>query len=217
MEMPHKPRLAASAASFVLLAALVAGGCSSDNTQQFVDSGKAFLARRDYAAAVIQLKNAVQKAQDNGEVRFLLGSALRGAAELGQAEIELRKALSIGYDPDLVVPELVRTMIDMGEHEKAIRDIEAATLTKPAIKAELLALKGDALAEGRQWKEARFAYDQALGLVPGNVTAQLGHARLAIVDNELGAAEVIIARVLAAQLQVIGEPLLARGERAFRT
>jgi putative PEP-CTERM system TPR-repeat lipoprotein len=199
MEMPHKPRLAASAASFVLLAALVAGGCSSDNTQQFVDSGKAFLARRDYAAAVIQLKNAVQKAQDNGEVRFLLGSALRGASELGQAEIELRKALSIGYDPDLVVPELVRTMIDMGEHEKAIRDIEAATLTKPAIKAELLALKGDALAEGRQWKEARFAYDQALGLVPGNVTAQLGHARLAIVDNELGAAEVIIARVLAAQ------------------
>ena len=49
------------------------------------------MAKGDYAAAVIQLKNAAQQ-ENTGEVRYLLASSLMELGNYSGAEIHLRKA-----------------------------------------------------------------------------------------------------------------------------
>src|SRR5512145_566409 len=75
----------------VLLTCLLAA-CARENHEHFITSGEDYLAKKDYPAAIIQFKNAVQKVPDNGQARYLLGTALRGSGELRSAEIEFRKA-----------------------------------------------------------------------------------------------------------------------------
>ena len=55
--------------------ALASAGCSRDNPVELIASAKEYLAKREYNAAVIQLKNALQKDPDNAEARYLLGIA----------------------------------------------------------------------------------------------------------------------------------------------
>ena len=52
-------------------------GCA-DDPEALVASAKALLAKNDNSAAIIQLKNALQKDPDIAEARFLLGKALAG-------------------------------------------------------------------------------------------------------------------------------------------
>ena len=50
--------------------------CGGDSPESLVKSARDYLAKGDYSAAVIQLRNALQKAPNNAEARYLLGTAL---------------------------------------------------------------------------------------------------------------------------------------------
>ena len=67
-----------------------------DNPEKLVASAKESLAKNDRSAAVIQLKNALQKNPDLGEARLLLGKALLEQGDLAAAEKELRRARELG-------------------------------------------------------------------------------------------------------------------------
>ena len=73
--MKKRNSILSSAISVALLSAFL-GGCSGDNPESLIASSKEFLAINDSKAAVIQLKNALQKDPNLGEARFLLGKAL---------------------------------------------------------------------------------------------------------------------------------------------
>ncbi|HYX65287.1 MAG TPA: tetratricopeptide repeat protein, partial [Burkholderiales bacterium] len=55
--------------------ALAAAACSHDDPASLVASAKQYIAKRDFAASIIQLKNALQKDPNNAEARYLLGVA----------------------------------------------------------------------------------------------------------------------------------------------
>lgn len=108
-----------------LTAALIAGllaGCGGDSPETLIRSGKEFLAKNDSKAAVIQFKNALQQNPNSGEARFLLGKALLEEGDARGAEVELRKAYDLKYEPDLTVPLLVRAMLAMGQTKKVIEE-----------------------------------------------------------------------------------------------
>ncbi|HKN10704.1 MAG TPA: tetratricopeptide repeat protein, partial [Pseudomonadota bacterium] len=94
----------------VLLAA-----CGGDSPQALVKSAKDYLAKGDAAAAVIQLRNAVQKAPDDAEARYLLGTVLTDRRDPAGAVKELRRALHLGYPADQVVPTLARALVNNGD------------------------------------------------------------------------------------------------------
>ena len=53
-----------------------------DNPDALLSSAKDYLAKNDRKAAVIQLKNALEKRPDFAEARFLLGQTLLGAGDI---------------------------------------------------------------------------------------------------------------------------------------
>ena len=173
--------------SLALLA--VTTGCNRDDPDNFLQSGKDFLEKKDYKAAVIELKNALQGAPQNGEARYLLAQALVETGEARDAEIELRKAAEAGYDPNLVQPALASALRGMGEAAKALDVASSATLTEPGAKARMQSIVGSILLGRGKISEARDAFTQALEHDPSNVDAKLGLARLATTDGGIAEAE----------------------------
>ena len=54
---------------------LAAAACGSNDSASLIASAKDYIAKRDYNASIIQLKNALQKEPENAEARYLLGLA----------------------------------------------------------------------------------------------------------------------------------------------
>lgn len=170
-------------------------GCQRETAEKFIASGKSFLTKHDYSAAAIQFKNAVNKAPDNAEARYLLGIALEQQDDPVAAEIELRKAISAGYAPDLTYPALVRTLLQQRLFEKALSE-STAQQNAGAAKAELLALSGEAQLGLGKVQDARVAYSAALAIEASNDTAALGMARLSALGNDLPRANQLVDEVL---------------------
>jgi len=178
----------------ILLSYAVAG-CSRDTAEKFIASGKTQFANQSYRSAIIQFKNAVQKAPGNPESRYLLGVSLLETGDATSAEIELRKAASLGYAPDLVYPALVRALLQEGKPDKAL--LEATQhQDAPHPIAELTALSGQAYLGLRRLDEARSAFSAALVNDPTNATARLGMANLLAYGGDLAKASALVEEVL---------------------
>ena len=107
----HKTLMAALAAAFLV------AGCGPSTPEELLATAKQELAKNDGAAAVIHLRNALQKNPDLGEVRFLLGKALLENGELVAAEKELRKAVELKYPTDQAIPVLARAVLARSAEE----------------------------------------------------------------------------------------------------
>lgn len=198
------------AGAFILVLALAA--CGSDNqAPKFVESAKAFMARKDYPSALIQLRNAAQEQPENPEIRFLLGTALRQTPELAQAEAELRKARSLGYPADAIASPLIGVLLETAQFAKALEEIETLAPGMPARKGEFAALRGDALAGLGRRDDAAAAYSAALEAEPRNVVAAIGQAGLALAAGDLPGAESRVDSVLAAAPDTVQALIMKAG------
>ncbi|MCE2915611.1 MAG: tetratricopeptide repeat protein, partial [Rubrivivax sp.] len=64
-------------AALALVAALLAGACSQGSSEKdLLASARSYFDKKDYAAATIQLKGALQKNENSAEARLLLGQTL---------------------------------------------------------------------------------------------------------------------------------------------
>jgi putative PEP-CTERM system TPR-repeat lipoprotein len=200
-------------AAFALLA-----GCGGGDPAQLVASAKDYLAKRDYAAAAIQLKNALQKEPANGEARYLLGVALLETGDVLSAEKEFRRALEYRYPQAAVLPQLAKAMVRMGEGKKLIEEFGAAKLDDPAAQAALMNEIGTAHLAAGEEKQAREAFAAALAARPGDARARIGEARITALGGDLPGAMKLADEVLAQSpaqpeaLALKAELLLAQGE-----
>jgi putative PEP-CTERM system TPR-repeat lipoprotein len=179
-----------------LLLATLLTGCGSGSAESMIASAKEFIGKHDNKSAIIQLKNALQKTPDNGEARFLLGSAEFSAGDLAGAENELRRALALHHAPEAVVPVLAQVMQGLGEFQKLIDEFGATQLSTPEAKASLEASLGGAYLGLNKQDEAKKHFDAALALQPGQASASLGQARLQAMGGDLPAALATVDGVL---------------------
>ena len=93
-------------------------GCGGDSPEKLLASAHQYLAENNPKAAIIQLKNVLQKNPDSGEARYLLGKALLEAEDPGSAAIELGKANDLKYSPDAVAPLMAKAMLMQGNAER---------------------------------------------------------------------------------------------------
>src|SRR5215213_6165851 len=163
----------------VLFFAVIVTGCSRDDTPTLLASAKQYMAKRDFNASTIQLKNILQKEPDNAEVRYLLGLSALENGDLVSAEIELGKAAVLGLDSDELQLAFARALLMKGDADKMVAQFDGKTLRSPARQAELRALIGSAQLSRNDRAQAQRSFGESLALDKTNTAAHLGMARLA--------------------------------------
>lgn len=159
-----------------LLVSLLLVACG-EKPEAMLSSAKDYLAKNDNKAAVIQIKNALQKNPDMPEARFMLGKALLDSGDPAGAETELRKALALNYPQDAIVPLLANALLAQGQAKKLTEEFGKTTLTdKPAQGAFLTTLASAYAAQG-QAEPAQASLDAALAATPDYAPAKLIQAR----------------------------------------
>lgn len=183
----------------LMVAALVAGlllGCS-DSPEQMLESAKAYLARNDFSAASIQLKNALQNDGNLVEARFLLGKVHLQQGDVAGAIKELTRARELGHPAEEVQPLLARALVQGAEFDRVLGEFAEVRLGGDGVaQAAVLAALGDAhLAKGQR-AQAGERYRQALELNASDLRAGIGRARVQLLEGSSEDAERDIRAVL---------------------
>ena len=168
-----------------LLLTLLLAACGGDSPESLIASSKAYLAKNDTKAAVIQLKNALQQNPKLPEARFLLGSALLDSGDIAGAEVELRKALELKHPADEVVPLLARTLLAGGKAKKMLDEFGKTKLTAGEPLAALNTILATAHASLGNRDVAKELLAEALATQPDYVPARLADIRETAANKDL--------------------------------
>ncbi len=177
------------------LCALLAA-CGGDSSESLVKSAREHLAKGDSSAAVIQLRNALQKSSNNAEARYLLGTILTERRDSAGAVKELRMALELGYPPEQTLPALARALIDEGDAKELVSEFGGTNLGSADAQAALKTVIGNALRSLGKPKEAEAAFTAALAAKADFAPALLGVATLRAADGNVQEAKKIVDGVL---------------------
>lgn len=184
-------------APVALALALTLAACGKDDPSAMVGSARDYLAKNDNAAAVIQLKNALQQDPNLAEARLLLGRALLASGDPVGAQTELQKALDLGASPNEVLPLMVRSRLAQGQAKEVTTQYAATRLDDPAAQATLHTLLATAWRQQGQAKEAQAAIDQALKVQPGHPPAMIEQARQKAIARDVEGALRLLDELLA--------------------
>ncbi|MBK8862462.1 MAG: PEP-CTERM system TPR-repeat protein PrsT [Betaproteobacteria bacterium] len=191
-------RLGALLAGACLLVACSGGG---NDATALVASAKIYVEKRDYAAAIIELKSALQKAPDDREARLLLGRSLLQTGDPTAAAIELQKALDLGADPNDVQPLLAQAVLGQGDMRKVVMQFAEIRLDRSAASADVKAIVATAHAALGERERALEVTLSALNDSPQHIPATLLHARLKAADGDTSGAIALVDQVLSGSSQ----------------
>ena len=182
-----------TAAAVALALALAACGKSPEqhfaNAQQLVQ-------KRDYRAAVIELKSVLQAQPDNRDARQLLGEVLFKSAAYPDAEKELARARSLGAADEQVLPALAEIYLKLGEPQKTLDLAVPASGLSPDSLARLHAMRAEALLSLGKREEAERSLATAAQASPNQPALLLTQAKLALIDRDKARAEALVDHAL---------------------
>src|SRR5690349_21487970 len=180
--------------AFALLSPLAS--CTKDDAAKYVASAKSYIAKRDYKAAVIEIKNALQREPDNAEARLLLATALMETGDPAGAESEVRKAIVAGAPEDSTYPLLARTLLAQGEFKKLTTELSDRKLGTPAARVQMTISLATAVAGQGDTRRAKNLVSAALVEDPANARGLLLQAQFAAQEGDLAQAGKIVDSVL---------------------
>ena len=171
--------------------ALIGGGLTgcnkTEDAQTLISDAKNYQQKGDNKAAIIQLKNALQKNPDDSETRYLLGTIYNKTGDSLSAEKELRKALSLGMSPARVLPDLGQTLLNLGRFQQVLD--ETKQLSEDTNSAEISTLRGNASLALGKIKEAKGLFEQALVNKPDFPDALVGLAKYSLLEGDIETAK----------------------------
>jgi tetratricopeptide (TPR) repeat protein len=181
----------------VLLAALTLTACFRSpeaKAARFLESGKKYLADRDYARAIIQFKNAARSRPNDPAPHHQLGLAYLGTGDVRAALAHLRKATELDpkhVEAQLVLAELMALNRNPEVVKEAERRAEAALEVDPD-NPDLLSTV--ALAEVRlgKPKDAEEHLLEALRYAPQHLKSSTTLALLKVSQRDLDGAEEVL-------------------------
>lgn len=193
----HKQFLWPSRVAAALALTLALNGCErGGNADALIAEARQYRQQGEIKAAVIQLKNVIQKDANHRGARLLLGEVYLEQGDAISAEKELRRAIALGADSAQLYPLLGKAMLMQGHFERVLDEIKPAAAAGhlPAI----LALRANALMGMNNLAQARAMFGDVLELDPVFPDALLGLARIAASENKADEAAALVARALAA-------------------
>jgi putative PEP-CTERM system TPR-repeat lipoprotein len=184
---------AVAAAIALLVVIFCAVGCTK-KAPEFVQDAKRLLTESKRDAAIIQLRNALTGEPNNVEVIYLLGKTYWENGDLVPAEAQLRKLLALGAPKSNVLPLLGRVLLERENYKAILDEIVSSPDYDDASRVELALLRGHAYLATGVFAEAKLHFDLAKSAKP--VDAELGLAKIAVLRDDLAAAEKIVDSLL---------------------
>lgn len=166
---------------------LTLAACVPDDGSLLV-SARDYMAKQEFRAAAIQLKNVVQKKPALAEAHFLLSRALLETGDLDGADLELRRAIDLKYSPTETGLVRSRLLLARRDYAQVVKDFGDHLPAEPAAAAEQEAMLATAHAMLGERDEATAAVDKALAAQSGNATAIVMKARLEAASGDADAA-----------------------------
>lgn len=176
--------------------ALLLSACG-DGADSLLAKAKAEQAKGQDKAAMIYLKDLLQKSPEHAEGRYLLGMAYNRTGDFNSAEAEFRRALDMRYDPVQIMPALGKSLLMMGQFQKVLDQVKQEGDSGGQWQAEILTLRAQALIGLGRVDEGRELLQQALAKKPGYVDALLAQARIAANGKDIDEAMRLIEQTLA--------------------
>jgi len=152
-------------------------GCGKDPMK----SGNEFMAKGEYASALIEYRNAVQAQPDSVEARLALADALEHAFDPAGATEHLRKAVERGGDADALLPRIAILMLERGELEPIVRQFKDRRLKSPEADSNLRAAV--AIAYVSQ-KRGTMAEEHLKGAVVSTPAVKLANAQILLANGK---------------------------------
>ena len=211
----HPARRLAWAA--IVSTALLAG-CFGSTAQEDVAVARTAIEKGDRSAAIIQLKNALQKNPDMADARYLLARMLYETGNAQSSWIELEKAAKLGFSETSLVPLQARLMLVRGENGKIVEQFATKKLNGTSEQVSLLTSLAMAYGAQRKFDQALQSLDEALKLEPSNRLARLVRIRVIGAQSGVDAATKEINAYLASEpkdseaWQIKGEFAAASGQ-----
>lgn len=194
MKKPTSPWRIAPVA---LSVALLLSACGNSDPQKMVESARDYMDKKDNAAAIIQLKNALQEKPDLAEARFLLGKALLANGDPVGGQTELQKALDLGYSADEVTPLLARSRLSQGQFVEVTKDYGKVQLTNAESNATLKTLVAVAWRQQGNQDAFQSSLQEALAAKPDHEPALIEQARFKAAQRDFDGALAVLATLLA--------------------
>lgn len=180
------------------LLALLLSACGGASEADLMKSARELLAKNDTKAAVIQIKNVLQKNPQSGAARLLLGTTLLDAGDPTAALVELRKAQELQVPDEQVIPPLARAMLAAREESRLVAQYGQLALKQPEAAADLRTSIATAHAVLGDAEAARGALGDALQAKPGYPPALIVQARIDAAAGEVDRALGLLDQALAA-------------------
>jgi cellulose synthase operon protein C len=164
------------ASALAVVAALFLAACSKA-PEEIEASAAQHLAVNESRAAMIKLKDLLQRDPERARARFLLGRSLNDQGDYAGAENEFRRAAALGYDANDVAPMLARALLYQGKLDELGAE-PSLDLAKDAVaQASVLASRASALIARGETDQALSMLERALKLAPkaGEPKAAMGN------------------------------------------
>ena len=159
-------------------------GCSGGMSEgELINSSELLIEKRQFSAAAIQLKTALQKNASSAKARYVLSNVLLELGDVAAAETELNKARSLGYQSEKVIPALGRVMLELGQYQKIINEFASVDFSDNIAAADIGTSISIAYFKTGQQVKGRERLDAALLVAPHFAPAVLLHARLRAADE----------------------------------
>jgi putative PEP-CTERM system TPR-repeat lipoprotein len=212
--MMHRRPLSAAATAVAMAAALLVSACGGPSEADMLNAARGFIEKQDHRSAVIQLKSLLQKNDQLGEARYLLGRSLLEQGDVNAALVELRKAADLKYDPVKVTPLLARTLLAQGEYAALTGQFAGTKLPDATAQAELSVALANAFFAQKQNEQGEAFIAEALQAMPQNVPARLLRARVLADKQQVPQAKALVDEVLAGDAKA-AEAWMLKGELAL--
>ncbi len=186
----------AALCSTLLLSVFTLSGCGkSASVPDMIKEAQSYQAQGKEQAAIIQLKNALQKEPNNLQARTLLGTIYLNTGNLAAAEDELHRVLQSGNHSSEVEETLGQAYLSRGEFQKIIDEVQPDATLPPTQAAGLLVLRGDGYLGLNDLPHAQASFDSALRLAPTDARVQRSQARFLLVQGKTDEATQLIDKI----------------------
>jgi putative PEP-CTERM system TPR-repeat lipoprotein len=153
--------------------------------QKYQAEADGFLAKNDYQAALVALKNARKANPQDSAVRIALARVELGFNDNEGAEIELKAARQNGGDEAKIVPLLGRVYMNQSKFEQALEDFPVRDDGTAEIRAATLVVRANAQIMLGRTDAARVSLLDAENLLPQSSAPKFALARLDFTHNDL--------------------------------